>query len=56
MAQQSIIVGNVANDGQGDPIRTAFQKVNSNFTELYNVGGITGITNGNSNIASRTRN
>ena len=50
MTQQVIDVGNVANDGQGDPLRTAFQKSNDNFTELYNIGGLTGIQNGNSNI------
>ena len=50
MAQQLINVGNVANDGQGDPLRTAFIKTNDNFTELYNIGGLTGIQNGNSNI------
>jgi hypothetical protein len=51
MTQQVIDIGNVANDGQGDPLRTAFQKTNANFTELYNIGGITGIANGTSNIA-----
>jgi hypothetical protein len=50
MAQQIINVGNVANDGAGDPLRDAFIKCNDNFTELYNAGGITGIQNGNSNI------
>ena len=50
MTQQIINVGNVANDGQGDPLRTAFIKTNDNFTELYNIGGITGIQNGDSNI------
>ena len=35
MAQQSINVGTSANDGTGDPLRTAFNKINSNFTELY---------------------
>ncbi len=40
MTQQVIDVGNVANDGQGDPLRTAFTKTNDNFTELYNIGGI----------------
>jgi len=35
MSQQVIAVGTVANDGTGDPARTAFQKCNSNFTELY---------------------
>jgi len=50
MAQQIINVGNVANDGLGDPLRTAFIKTNDNFTELYNAGGISGIQNGTSNI------
>ncbi len=51
MTQQVIDVGNVANDGQGDPLRTAFTKTNNNFTELYNIGGISGIANGTSNIS-----
>ena len=50
MAQQIIDVGSVANDGQGDPLRTAFIKTNQNFTELYNAGGVSGIANGTSNI------
>ena len=36
MTQQIIDVGTVANDGQGDSLRTAFIKANDNFTELYN--------------------
>jgi hypothetical protein len=36
MAQQTINIGTTANDGTGDPLRTAFDKVNDNFTELYN--------------------
>jgi hypothetical protein len=35
MTQQTIDIGAAANDGTGDPLRTAFSKVNSNFTELY---------------------
>ena len=35
MAQQTINIGTVANDGTGDPLRTAFDKVNDNTTELY---------------------
>lgn len=35
MTKQVINVGVTANDRRGDPIRSAFQKVNSNFTELY---------------------
>jgi hypothetical protein len=41
MARQNINVGTTANDGTGDPLRTAFTKVNSNFVELYNSGYIT---------------
>jgi hypothetical protein len=36
MAKQVINIGTVANDGTGDPLRSAFDKVNDNFTELYN--------------------
>lgn len=35
MAKQIINVGTEANDGTGDPIRTAWTKANANFTELY---------------------
>lgn len=35
MTIQTIGVGSAANDGTGDPLRTAFQKINSNYTELY---------------------
>jgi len=35
MTQQIINVGAAPNDGDGDPIRTAFIKTNDNFTELY---------------------
>lgn len=35
MAQQVIGIGTIPNDGTGDTARTAFGKVNSNFTELY---------------------
>jgi hypothetical protein len=38
MAKQTINIGTVANDRSGDPLRTAFTKVNANFTELYNRG------------------
>jgi hypothetical protein len=34
MAIQTINVGNIVNDGLGDDLRTAFQKVNANFAEL----------------------
>ena len=35
MAQITINVGTVANDGTGDTLRGAFSNTNSNFTELY---------------------
>ena len=35
MAQQFIGVGSTPNDGQGNPIRTAFIKCNDNFSELF---------------------
>ena len=35
MAQQSVSIGSSANDGTGDPLRTAFTKINENFTEVY---------------------
>ena len=37
MTKQVIGIGSSPNDGSGDPLRTAFTKINSNFTELYNI-------------------
>jgi hypothetical protein len=34
MALQTINIGASANDGTGDPLRTAFEKVNENFEAL----------------------
>ena len=39
MAKQTINIGTSANDGTGDPLRTAMDKTNDNFTELYNGAG-----------------
>lgn len=39
MSIQTIGVGSSANDGTGDPARTAFLKVNANFAELYGIYG-----------------
>jgi len=39
MAINQINVGTTANDGTGDTIRSAFQKVNSNFTNVTENGG-----------------
>ena len=35
MAKQTINIGKAVNDKSGDPLRTAFDKINQNFTELY---------------------
>jgi hypothetical protein len=39
MAQQIINIGVAPNDGSGDPVRVAFNKVNQNFAELYRNSG-----------------
>ena len=39
MAKQFVNIGIEGNDGTGDSIRDAFNKVNENFTELYAVFG-----------------
>ena len=35
MGREVLNVGTNANDGTGDPLRTAFDKINDNFDELY---------------------
>ncbi len=47
MAKQTINIGTAANDGTGDPLRTAFTKTNANFTEIYNAGLIPSQTGNN---------
>lgn len=42
MAKQTINLGTSANKGDGDPLRTAFDKVNDNFDEVYGLLGATG--------------
>jgi len=50
MAKQTINIGTSANKGDGDPLRTAFQKINSNFSEVYDtIGGGTITTAVNDN-------
>lgn len=39
MTLRIIYIGEFANDGTGDNLRTAFDKVNQNFIELYNLTG-----------------
>jgi len=45
MAQQTINIGSTANDGTGDQLRTAFDKVNDNFNEIYTELGGTSLSN-----------
>ena len=40
MAKQTINIGTTANDSTGDPLRTAFDKTNDNFDELYTADGL----------------
>lgn len=50
MAQLEVInVGSTANDGTGDPLRIAFEKVNNNFSSLWasNFNTLEAITIGN---------
>lgn len=46
MTIQTINIGNVVNDGLGDDLRTAFQKVNANFATLDSSLTITAINIG----------
>jgi hypothetical protein len=38
MAIQLVNIGALPNDGEGDPLRTAFQKINNNFTLMQQTG------------------
>jgi hypothetical protein len=40
MAKQIVNIGTSPNQGNGDPLRTAFTKINENFTELYTALGL----------------
>lgn len=50
MTIQTINIGNVVNDGLGDDLRTAFQKVNANFAALDAELTITGLNLGSTGI------
>ena len=53
MARQNINIGSNANDGTGDDLRTAMQKINTNFTELYAETSVdSGITISGNTISS----
>src|SRR6056300_454466 len=42
MARKEVNIGTTGNDATGDSIRTGFDKVNQNFTELYAALGLGG--------------
>lgn len=51
MTQQLINIGSVPNDGTGDPLRSAMNKVNQNFTDLYTTPLVSGnVSVGNSTV------
>ena len=54
MAKQTINIGSIANDRSGDNLRTAFQKVNSNFEELYTQLNGFGLTNSIPSLTGNT--
>lgn len=45
MAKQTVNIGATANDGTGDPLRDAFDKLNDNFNEVYAKPDLTLATN-----------
>ena len=55
MAKKIINIGKSQNKGDGDPLRTAFSKVNDNFDELYS-GTFTDTTNFGTDIIPGTDN
>ena len=54
MAKQTINIGVAANDNTGDPLRTAFTKINDNFDEIYTVGPVSTNIEINDNTISST--
>jgi hypothetical protein len=57
MSQQIINIGENANDGTGEPLRDAFEAVNSNFTEIYTAGPVgSNIQIANNTITTTTTN
>ena len=53
MAKQSIGLGTAADDGTGDNLRAAFDKVNDNFLEIYTlIGDASSLTSGISATAT----
>ena len=54
MTQQIINTGTAPGAGNGDPLRTAFTEINSNFTELY--ANVANLRSSVTTVAGRTGN
>ena len=55
MSYSNVFIGSAPNDGTGDPIRTAFNIINSNFANLAAVNGNANVivfASGNSNVVA----
>ena len=50
--QQPVNIGTAPNNGTGDPLRTAFTKINANTSQLYAEFGVTGLLRGNGAVPS----
>lgn len=53
MAQEFINVGATPNDGTGDPLRVAFEKINNNFSNLFPVSSTTSLAYSVGNTAGQ---
>lgn len=57
MARQNINLGTDPNDGEGDSLRSAFDKVNDNFLEIYTAGPVdSNISISNATISTTSTN
>jgi hypothetical protein len=54
MATQQIInIGTLPNDGEGDPLRVAFSKINNNFSNLFSTFVNTSLSYSSGNVAGQ---
>ena len=57
MTQYTIDIGAVPDDGQGDPLRTAFSYVNQNFDQVFAAGPVlSNVTIANNTIRTTNNN
>jgi len=55
MAKQTVQIGTTTNDNTGDPLRTAFDKINDNFDEIYIAGPVSSnVTITNNTVSTST--